>query len=74
MTAERLEAVMTASNTDRVPEPADGRRTLDELARRQGVRPTVDVAELACYDAFDSDDEVDEFIAFTYAMRRADVT
>ena len=64
---------MTANNTDHAPEPADARLTLDELARQQGVRPTKNVSELACYDAFESDEEVDEFIAFTYAMRRADI-
>jgi hypothetical protein len=73
MTAERLEAVMTAEKADHVLEPPDGRLSLDELARRQGVRPIKSVAELVRYDVFASDEEVDEFIEFTYAQRRADI-
>ena len=73
MTAERMEAVMTASDADHAPELASGRLTLDELARQQGVRPIKSVAELVRYDVFESDEEVDEFIAFTYAQRRADI-
>jgi hypothetical protein len=71
--AERMEAVMTASNADHTPAPANGSLTLDELARQQGVRPIKSVAELVRYDVFESDEEVDEFIAFTYAQRRADI-
>jgi hypothetical protein len=73
MTAERMEAMMTASNADHLPEPAGARLSLDELARQQGVRPIKSVADLVRYDVFESDDEVDEFIAFTYAQRRADI-
>ena len=73
MTAERLEAVMTANNADHAPELANARLSLDELARQQGVRPIKSVAELVRYDVFESDEEVDEFIAFTYAQRRADI-
>lgn len=73
MTAERTEAVMTASNADNLPASAGSRLSLDELARQQGVRPIKSVAELVRYDVFESDDEVDEFIAFTYAQRRADI-
>ena len=73
MTVERTEAVMTASNADNLPASAGSRLSLDELARQQGVRPIKSVAELVRYDVFESDDEVDEFIAFTYAQRRADI-
>ena len=35
------------------------------------MQPIRTVDELACDGIFDTDDEVDEFIAFTYAQRRA---
>ncbi|HEV7656591.1 MAG TPA: hypothetical protein VGP36_17905 [Mycobacteriales bacterium] len=72
MTAERMEAVMAASNAH-LPEQTGDHLSLDELARRQGVHPIKSVAELVRYDVFESDEEVDEFIAFTYAQRRADI-
>lgn len=43
----------------------------EELLRRQGIRPIGSVDELACPDLFESDDELDEFISFTYASRHA---
>jgi hypothetical protein len=69
MASEVVSAVTGAEQT------ASGRRerlSLDELARVQGVRPITSVAELVRDDVFESDEEVDEFIAFTYAMRHAD--
>jgi hypothetical protein len=44
---------------------------VEELARRQGVRPIKSVDELACPDLFESDEELDEFISFVRASRRA---
>jgi hypothetical protein len=40
-----------------------------ELARRQGVRPIESVDELARPDLFESDEELDEFLAMVYADR-----
>lgn len=60
------------SSAENLAQPADSRLSLDELARRQGVHPIASVAELVRDDVFESDEEVDEFIAFTYAMRHAD--
>lgn len=45
--------------------------SVEELARLQGVKPVGSVTDLA-RDAFSSDEEVEEFIAFTYAARRRD--
>ena len=45
--------------------------SVEELARAQGVKPVASVIDLA-RDAFESDEEVEEFIAFTYAARRRD--
>ena len=42
-----------------------------ELARRQGVRPVESVEGMARPDLFESDDELDAFLADVYASRRA---
>jgi hypothetical protein len=42
-----------------------------ELARKQGVGPVRSVDDLARPDAFESDEELDEFIADLYASRHA---
>lgn len=42
----------------------------EELLRRQGVRPIESVAELACPDLFESDEELGEFLAMVYSDRR----
>jgi hypothetical protein len=40
--------------------------------RRQGVRPIASVDDLARPAAFESDDELDEFLADFYQSRRAE--
>ncbi|HEU5108812.1 MAG TPA: hypothetical protein VFT95_09665 [Micromonosporaceae bacterium] len=64
---------MTSSNAERVPQwrAAPGHVPAEELARRQGVRPIESVDELARPDLFESDDELDEFLADLYESRRA---
>ncbi|MEU4551134.1 hypothetical protein EV382_5754 [Micromonospora violae] len=42
-----------------------------ELARRQGVRRVASIDDLARPDLFESDDELDDFLADLYASRRA---
>ena len=44
------------------PPPASPSPTLDELGARAGARPIVDASELAA-DIWESDEELDEFIA-----------
>ena len=46
---------------------------LDELARRQGVVPVTNLADMARPDLFDSDEDMEAFIAHVYASRRADL-
>jgi hypothetical protein len=46
------------------------RVALEELVRAQGMRPIQSIDELAC-DVLESDEELDEFIAYTYAVRRS---
>jgi hypothetical protein len=52
--------------------PATGGRVpVEELARRQGVQPITSVDELVEPEAFESDEELDEFLADLYASRRS---
>lgn len=50
--------------------PAADEASVDELARRQGVRPVASVKDMARPGLFDSDQEWDEFLADLYASRR----
>jgi hypothetical protein len=50
-----------------------GRPSVEELARQQGVRPIASVNELASDGVFESDKELDEFLAFVQTMRHSDV-
>lgn len=43
--------------------------SIEELARLKGVKPVTSLADMAC-DVFASDEEMEEFIAFTYKCRR----
>lgn len=61
-----------SSHAEQVPESsAVGHVPAEELARRQGVKPVVSVDDLARPDLFESDEELDEFLADLYASRRA---
>jgi hypothetical protein len=75
LNARRGEAVAMAD-----PAHSARRRLVDpeqlalrELARRQGVRPVESADDLAADAVFDSDEELDEFLAAVAAWRRADV-
>jgi hypothetical protein len=43
----------------------------EEQVRQQGVQPIASVAELAFPGVWESDEELDEFLADLYASRRA---
>ncbi len=47
--------------------------SLDEQVRRRGLKPITSVADLVCEGIFDTDEELDEFLAYTYAARRSDL-
>ena len=53
--------------------PANDHVPVAELARQQGVRPIGSADELARPATFESDDELDDFLADLYESRRADV-
>lgn len=55
-------------------EPRPGARaSLEEALRREGAQPIRSADDLACDDVFETDEELDEFLQFTYAARRADI-
>ncbi|MFI6293936.1 hypothetical protein ACIBEJ_20280 [Nonomuraea sp. NPDC050790] len=60
---------MSESRSERSPRT---NRSLDELIAAKHARPIRSVDELAA-DTFDSDEELDEFLAFTYAERHANM-
>jgi hypothetical protein len=59
-----------------MPRPGDGagRENLVEQARRKGVRPVTSVDDMARFDVFDSDEELDAFLAHVHAERHANLT
>jgi hypothetical protein len=62
---------MTAEHKDHNESiPADQPVTVDELFRDVPVQSARD---LVCDGIFDTDEELDEFLAFTYAQRRANL-
>ena len=64
---------MTTNSADATPIPADLQQELEEIIRAKQPRPIESVEEFTVPGVFDSDEEVDAFIAFTYAERRANL-
>ena len=52
---------------------ADRQATLDEIFQAANAQPIQSADDLACDGLFESDEELDEFLAFTYAARRAEL-
>lgn len=55
-----------------VPRPG-ARAALEDTLRTEGVQPIESTDDLADEGIFESDDELDDFLDFTYAARRADI-
>jgi hypothetical protein len=65
---------MTMSSANYPAErPERGSVSLDELARRKHVQPIRSAEDLAQDDVFDSDEELDAFLAHVQAARHADL-
>ncbi len=64
---------MTSNSAEPLPEEWGTAEhvPVEELARRQGVGPVASIDDLARPDLFESDEELDEFLAMVYANRRA---
>lgn len=65
------EVIVTTSNVDR-PGGFES-ESLEEQLRRKKVRPIRSADDLACDGLFETDAELDEFLAYTYAARRAEL-
>lgn len=66
---------MTASHDHarHVAPLAERQATLDEIFRAKNAQPIRSADDLACDGIFETDEELDEFLAHTYAARRADL-
>ncbi len=66
---------MTASHepVHHVRPLAERRATLDELFRAKKAQPIRSADDLACDGIFETHEELEEFLAYTYAARRADL-
>ena len=53
--------------------PRRGCVPVEELARRRGVRPVASVDDMAQDGVFESDEELEEFLAQVYAARDQDL-
>ncbi len=63
---------MSSGHMEPVPAPpAADEVPVEELARRQGVRPVESVEAMARPGLFDSDEEWEEFLEDLYASRRS---
>jgi hypothetical protein len=63
---------LTATGDHIEPRPG-ARASREEALRREGAQPIRSADDLACDGIFDTDEELDEFLQFTYAARRADI-
>jgi hypothetical protein len=69
-----LEVTVTTSRADyEAQPPRGGSVSIEELARRKGVRPVESVEDMAQDGVFESDEELEEFLAHVYAARHADL-
>jgi len=65
-----MEAAVTASSADYSAYHYDADDiSVEELARRQGVRPIKSVDDLARDNIFRTDEELEEFLAVVHALR-----
>ena len=63
---------MSSGHTESLPVPPTADEVpVEELARRQGVRPVESVDDMARPGLFDSDEEWEEFLTDLYASRHS---
>ena len=65
-----------SSGAEHVNRPAEARRrreSLDEQVRRRGLRPVTSLDDVARDDVFESDEELDAFLAWYRAERQANL-
>jgi hypothetical protein len=69
-----MEVAVSSGAESSAQPPVDRQRerpSLDERVRRSGIRPVRSVDELAREELFESDEELDAFLADLYASRRS---
>jgi hypothetical protein len=55
-------------------ESADARpESIDEQVKRKGIRPVESVEDMAQAGIFESDEELEQFLAHVYAARQTDI-
>lgn len=65
---------MTTSSADYEAESPRARpESIEEQVRRKGIRPVESVEDMAQDGVFESDEEVEQFLAHVYAARHADL-
>jgi hypothetical protein len=69
----RCRLTATGDHAHRIEPRPGARASLEEALRREGAQPIQSADDLACDGVFDTDAELDEFLQFTYAARRADI-
>lgn len=62
----------TGDHAHIAPRPG-ARASLEEALRREDVQPIRSADALVCNGIFDTDEELDEFLEFTYIARRTDI-
>lgn len=55
-----------------IPRQSRGRESLEQQARRKGLRPLTSLDELEA-DVWESDEELQDFLSFVSASRRSDL-
>ena len=65
---------MTTNNAGYAGEsPETGPESIDEQVKRKSVRPVESVKDMAQDGVFESDEELEQFLAHVYAARHADL-
>ncbi len=67
---------MTTSGAEHLDQPRRvlrRRESLDEQVRRRGLRPVMSADDVARDDVFESDEELDAFLAWYHAERQANL-
>ena len=65
---------MTTNNAGHAGESPETRpESIDEQVRRKGIRPVESVEDMTQDGVFESDEELEQFLAHVYADRRADL-
>jgi hypothetical protein len=70
------EVAMTKNGSEHLDQPRRPLRrheSLDEQVRRRGLKPIKSVDDLVCEGAFETDEELDAFLAWYHAERRANL-